>query len=161
MVLSGIKVESETTWRFLPLIVNGFEASCHFYSISRLTKTYSVPNRPSGGRMYPWLLMMKWALLLLLGTQTKESVLLANEAYNEALEMSSLDSEAFSAYHLTDGDCQSAAWQNRVCRLQWNVVARPAGCGMLSLPWSVRHFGTKSLYPFLMEIPPFLVFLHC
>ena len=114
MVLSGIRAESETTWRFLPLIVNGFEASCHFYTISRLTKTYSVLSRASGGRMYPWLLLMKWALSLLPGTQTYESALLANEAHNEALEMSSLDSLAFSAYHLTIGDCQSVAWQNRV-----------------------------------------------
>lgn len=70
MVQSGIKAESETTWRFLPLIVNGFEMGCHFYNISHVTKTYSALNRPSEGKMYPWRSLMKWALLLLLGTQT-------------------------------------------------------------------------------------------
>lgn len=117
-MLSGIKAESEITGRFLLFTVNGFETGCHYYSISCFTKTYTAPNRPGGGRMYPWLPLMKWALLLLLGTQTWESELLANEPYNEALETSSLDSIAFSAYQLTDVDCQSAAWQNRVCRLQ-------------------------------------------
>lgn len=79
--------------------------------------------------MYPWLLP---------GTQTKESELRANEAYNEAPEMSSLDSIAFSAYQLTVGDCQSAAWQNRVCGFPWNAVARSVGCGVLSLPESPK-----------------------
>lgn len=48
--------------------------------------------------------------------------------------MSSLDSIAFSAYQLTDDDCQSVAWRNRVCWLQCSVVARHVGRGMPSLP---------------------------
>ena len=52
--------------------------------------------------------------------------------------MSSFHSIAFSAYRLTDCDCQSAAWQNRVCRLGWNVVVRPVGCGTLTLQKSQK-----------------------
>lgn len=135
-MLSGIKVDSETTWRFFcPLIVNGFEAGCHFYSVSGVHKDLFSPcSDLVEEECLPGWRLMKWALLLLLGTQTWESELLANEPYNEALEMSSLDSIAFSACRLTDCDCQSAAWQNRVCRLRWNVVVRPVGCGTLTLP---------------------------
>ena len=140
-MLSGIKVDSETTWRFffLPLDCKWIWGRLSLLQcITRPQRLIQPLRRPGGGRMFPWLRLMKWALLLLLGTQTWESELLANEPYNEALEMSSFHSIAFSAYRLTDCDCQSAAWQNRVCRLGWNVVVRPVGCGTLTLQKSQK-----------------------